>query len=53
VRELPELDVYNIGDSVEPRDVYCASAEAAETAELIRLRSAETARHTPAATVRG
>jgi len=39
--ELPELEVYNIGDSVEPRDVYCASHEAAKVAELIRLRGLE------------
>jgi hypothetical protein len=36
--ELPDQDVYNIGDSVEPRDVYCASHEAAEVAELVRLK---------------
>jgi hypothetical protein len=48
-RELPDLEAYNIGDSVEPRDVYCASSEAAETAEAIRVRSAETARHEPVA----
>jgi 2,4-dienoyl-CoA reductase (NADPH2) len=41
VAELPELEVYNIGDSAEPRDVYCASHEAAEVAELIRLRAVE------------
>lgn len=38
VAEMPDLEVYNIGDSVEPRDVYWASHEAAEVAELIRLR---------------
>ena len=36
--ELPDQDVYNIGDSVEPRDVYFASHEAADVAELIRLK---------------
>jgi len=39
--EMPELEIYNIGDSVEPRDVYCASHDAAEVAELIRLRGTE------------
>ena len=39
LEELPELDVYNIGDSVEPRDVYSASHEAAEAVEMIRLKS--------------
>jgi 2,4-dienoyl-CoA reductase-like NADH-dependent reductase (Old Yellow Enzyme family)/thioredoxin reductase len=42
--EFPELELYNIGDSVEPRDVYCASHEAAEVAEQIRLRALEPAR---------
>jgi 2,4-dienoyl-CoA reductase-like NADH-dependent reductase (Old Yellow Enzyme family)/thioredoxin reductase len=37
--ELPYLDVYNIGDSVRPRDVYAASHEAAEAAAAIRLRA--------------
>jgi 2,4-dienoyl-CoA reductase-like NADH-dependent reductase (Old Yellow Enzyme family)/thioredoxin reductase len=36
----PEWEIYNIGDSVAPRLVYEASHEAAEVAELIRLRSA-------------
>jgi thioredoxin reductase len=36
--ELPDQDVHNIGDSVEPRDVYFASHEAADVAELIRLK---------------
>jgi 2,4-dienoyl-CoA reductase-like NADH-dependent reductase (Old Yellow Enzyme family)/thioredoxin reductase len=36
--EVPGLDVYVIGDSVEPRDVYCASHEAANVAEIIRLK---------------
>jgi 2,4-dienoyl-CoA reductase-like NADH-dependent reductase (Old Yellow Enzyme family)/thioredoxin reductase len=39
--EMPNLEVYNIGDSVEPRDVYYASHEAAEVAELVRLRGTE------------
>jgi thioredoxin reductase len=39
VAEMPALEVYNIGDSVEPRDLYYASHEAAEVAETIRLRS--------------
>ena len=39
IRELsPEHEVYNIGDSVEPRDVFCASHEAADVAQLIGLR---------------
>lgn len=38
IDELALLEVYNIGDSVEPRDVYCASHEAADAAELIRCR---------------
>jgi thioredoxin reductase len=41
VAEMPTLEVYNIGDSVEPRDLYYASHEAAEVAEIIRLRSLE------------
>ena len=41
VAEMPTLEVYNVGDSVEPRDVYYASHEAAEVAELIRLRAME------------
>lgn len=36
--ELPMQEVYNIGDSVEPRDVYRASHEAAEAAERISLK---------------
>ncbi len=39
--ELPQLELYNIGDSVEPRDVYWASHEAAQVAELIRLRAVQ------------
>src|SRR5262249_52374653 len=39
VQGFPDLEIYNIGDSVEPRDVYHASAEAAEVAEKIRLQS--------------
>lgn len=35
----PDCEVYNIGDSVDPRDVYCASHEAAEVAQLIGLRA--------------
>ena len=35
----PDCEVYNIGDSVEPRDVYCASHEAADVAQLIGLRA--------------
>ncbi|MBM3776430.1 MAG: hypothetical protein FJW37_14900, partial [Acidobacteria bacterium] len=42
VAAFPELEVYNIGDSVEPRDLYHASGEAAEAAESIRLRALET-----------
>jgi hypothetical protein len=34
--EFPELEVYNIGDSVRPRDLYAASHEAAEVAVMIR-----------------
>jgi 2,4-dienoyl-CoA reductase-like NADH-dependent reductase (Old Yellow Enzyme family)/thioredoxin reductase len=48
--EAPELDVYNIGDSVEPRDVYYASHEAAEAAETIRLKSLERAAESTART---
>ena len=40
--ELPQVELYNIGDSVEPRDVYMASHEAAQVAELIRLRALQT-----------
>lgn len=36
IARQPHLEVYNIGDSVSPRDVYSASAEAAGVAELIR-----------------
>jgi 2-enoate reductase len=36
----PEMEVYNIGDSVRPRDVYHATHEAADVAETIRLRAA-------------
>jgi thioredoxin reductase len=50
VAEAPELDVYNIGDSVEPRDVYYASHEAAEAAETIRLKSLERAAESTART---
>ena len=39
--EMPTLEAYNIGDSVEPRDLYFASHEAAEVAEMIRLKSFE------------
>ena len=38
--ELPEQEVYNIGDSAEPRDMHEATREAMEAAELIRLRHA-------------
>jgi hypothetical protein len=48
--EAPELDVYNIGDSVEARDVYYASHEAAEAAETIRLKSLERAAESTART---
>lgn len=40
--DLPQLELYNIGDSVEPRDVFQASNEAAQVAELIRLRALQT-----------
>ena len=36
-RSAPDLETYNIGDSVEPRDIFSASHEAATVAELIRL----------------
>jgi hypothetical protein len=39
IEENPKLEIYNIGDSVEPREVYHASAEAAIVAERIRLRA--------------
>ena len=42
--DLPELEVYNIGDSVRPRDVYAASHEAAEIGKLIRLKASATVR---------
>ena len=32
----PDLEIYNIGDSVRPRDIFSASHEAAHVAELIR-----------------
>jgi 2,4-dienoyl-CoA reductase-like NADH-dependent reductase (Old Yellow Enzyme family)/thioredoxin reductase len=35
----PDCEVYNIGDSVAPRDVYCASHEAADVAQLVGMRS--------------
>jgi len=35
VAELTDVPVLSIGDCVEPRDVYCASHEAAEVAELL------------------
>ena len=35
----PDCEVYNIGDSVEPRDVYCASHEAADVAQVIGMRA--------------
>jgi 2,4-dienoyl-CoA reductase-like NADH-dependent reductase (Old Yellow Enzyme family)/thioredoxin reductase len=43
LEKRPGLEVYNIGDSVVPRDLYYASHEAAEIAELIRLRASEKA----------
>lgn len=36
----PDCEVYNIGDSVVPRDVYCASHEAADVAGAIASVSA-------------
>jgi 2,4-dienoyl-CoA reductase-like NADH-dependent reductase (Old Yellow Enzyme family)/thioredoxin reductase len=38
----PEREIYNIGDSVLPNDIHHASHDAAEVAELIRLRSGTT-----------
>ena len=38
-RSTPDLQAYNIGDSVEPRDIYSASHEAATVADLIGLRA--------------
>jgi hypothetical protein len=38
--ELPEQEVYNIGDSLEPRDMFAATHEAMEAAEDIRLKHA-------------
>lgn len=35
----PELEVYNVGDSVMPREVINASHEAAQAAEMIALRA--------------
>jgi thioredoxin reductase len=40
----PDLEVYRIGDAVEPRDIHSATQEAAQIAELIRLRSTDPAR---------
>jgi 2,4-dienoyl-CoA reductase-like NADH-dependent reductase (Old Yellow Enzyme family)/thioredoxin reductase len=37
---MPELEVYSIGDAVRPRDLYAASHEAADVAVTIRLRAA-------------
>jgi hypothetical protein len=46
--ELMKLDrnkeIYRIGDCIEPRDIHDATQEAAQIAELIRLRSGESAR---------
>jgi pyruvate/2-oxoglutarate dehydrogenase complex dihydrolipoamide dehydrogenase (E3) component len=46
--ELMQLDrnqeIYRIGDCIEPRDIHDATQEAAQIAELIRLRSGESAR---------
>jgi hypothetical protein len=39
IEEPTSLEIYHIGDCVEPRDVYSASHEAAEVAELIRCRA--------------
>ncbi len=36
----PDIEVYNIGDSLEPRDVYSASHEAADVAGAIASASA-------------
>jgi len=35
----PDLEVYNVGDSVMPREVFDASHDAAEAAQLIGLRT--------------
>jgi 2,4-dienoyl-CoA reductase-like NADH-dependent reductase (Old Yellow Enzyme family)/thioredoxin reductase len=35
----PDCEVYNIGDSVEPRDIYCASQEAADVALVVGARA--------------
>lgn len=35
----PDCEVYNIGDSVEPRDVYRASHEAADVAQVVGMRA--------------
>lgn len=37
----PELEVYRIGDCIEPRDIHEGTQEAAEVVELVRLRSLE------------
>ena len=50
IEELAPLQIYNIGDCVEPRDVYCASHEAADIAERIRYQAdARLAKHSPGA----
>ena len=38
-RSRPEIELYTIGDAVLPRDMYAASHEAADAAELIHLRA--------------
>ena len=40
----PELELYPIGDGVKPRDMYVASHEAADAAQLISLRASAPAR---------
>ena len=34
----PDMEIYNIGDSVVPRDVFYATQEAAQVTELVDLR---------------
>jgi 2,4-dienoyl-CoA reductase-like NADH-dependent reductase (Old Yellow Enzyme family)/thioredoxin reductase len=41
----PNLEVYRIGDCIEPRDIHRGTQEAAEIAELIRLRGSQGSVH--------
>ena len=39
LESMPDCEVYNVGDSVEPRDMLCASHEAVDAAQLIGMRA--------------